>query len=132
MRFNNTAFGLFLAILLVAAPAFGEESSRAERSSKKTKTSEELVDTPFGKVKKRDAKPRAGRSRAAAFVEITEKGDEVTFRRKTPFGMQSWTRSRSELSDDEQRLMREHKEAREEAAEAEKTETDTTAADPQP
>jgi hypothetical protein len=38
-------------------------------------------------------------SDAADFVKIVEKGDELYFERKAPFGVQKWSRKKSELND---------------------------------
>jgi hypothetical protein len=38
-------------------------------------------------------------------VTATEAGDSVTFRKKTPFGNNSWTKKKAELSDEEKALL---------------------------
>ena len=50
--------------------------------------------TPFGET----------RSRAAVPVKVTEEGDSLRFERQTPFGLQRWTRKKTELNEQETAL----------------------------
>jgi hypothetical protein len=38
-------------------------------------------------------------------VAVTDQGETVKFEKKTPFGVQSWTRKKTELSDTEKAMM---------------------------
>lgn len=65
--------------------------------------------TPFGLSKMED-KP------AAAVVEakptpttVTDLGDSVKFSRKTPFGAQTWTKKKADLTDEEKALLQENR-----------------------
>jgi hypothetical protein len=50
--------------------------------------------------------PAAGSGNAAAEdLSATESGDLVTFRRKTPFGNNTWTKKKSELTAEERALL---------------------------
>jgi len=50
--------------------------------------------TPFGATRSRDAVP----------VRVTEDGDTLRFERQTPFGVQRWSKTKSELSEQETQL----------------------------
>jgi len=60
----------------------------------------QTVQTPFGpavRQQKTETAP-AKRGPDLSLLRAEEKGDTITFRRKTPFGDSVWTRKRSELS----------------------------------
>jgi hypothetical protein len=62
----------------------------------------EFRETPFGRmkfpVKTEDA---ALETSADAFLKIVEEGDNLRFRRQSPFGVTEWVRKKSELNDTE-------------------------------
>jgi hypothetical protein len=63
--------------------------------------------TPFGVVRMED-KPAAAVAvpvEAKNPITVTDQGETVKFERKTPFGPRSWTRKKTELSDDEKTLL---------------------------
>ncbi len=70
-------------------------------------------ETPFGVVKLED-KPAAPAPATANTepVRITDLGDTVQFRWKTPFGEQKVTRKKSELTDDEKAMLQRDKDQR--------------------
>jgi len=41
-------------------------------------------------------------------MQVEEKGDTIVFKRRTPFGVQAWTKKRSELTTEEQEMLRDH------------------------
>jgi glucose/arabinose dehydrogenase len=61
--------------------------------------------TPFGIVKMEDKPPAAVVEDNSNPVMVTDQGESVKFVKKTPFGLQSWTRKKTELSDEEKALM---------------------------
>jgi len=73
---------------------FGVLCGETPASNKKT-----VVQTPFGPTM-RAAQPASTPRRAPdlSLISVEEKGDTITFRRKTPFGQSVWTRQRSELT----------------------------------
>ena len=108
---------LFSAALLITglmAPALTAQQSRAtsgdkvSESPKAAQDKDGTRDTPFGRVRQ-DANPQPAptpkKPSETGLVRAEVKGDTVTFRRKTPFGNQVWTRKRSELNDDEQDIV---------------------------
>ena len=111
---KQTVIVVLLGWVLGAAALAADtaESQAAESESKSSEAAEaadgkaeETVRTPFGYVKKRKVeKPAEPPKPSKPLVDVRVVGDKVTFQRKTPFGMQSWTRSRNELSDDERKL----------------------------
>jgi hypothetical protein len=101
-----------------AAEAKQQESSAAKDSKKDSagaaaKGSEEMEVrvTPFGTMTKPvSRKPPETKSLPPLWLfEIEEKGDAVTFKKKTPFGVTSWTKQQTELSDEERQLLAEYK-----------------------
>jgi len=77
------------------------------------KQSEEVhvKETPFGTVKtpvsSKPPEPKAPPS--LGLFEIEEKGTAVTFKKKTPFGVTSWTKQQTELTDEERQLLAEYR-----------------------
>ena len=73
------------------------------------------VKTPFG-VTKSEA-PSAAQKQAAAIVppeegfKVVEEGDNVRFSKNSPFGVQTWTKNKSELTDDERGIWERQKQA---------------------
>ena len=94
-------FRLVLFVILTAALAFAAEE-------KKTPAKEgETVQTPFGPARKQEAAPKPAPRAITAkpLVDVAIDGDTYTFTRQTPFGSQSWKRSKAELSSDEKKLI---------------------------
>lgn len=63
--------------------------------------------TPFGwmKAEEKDVPPPAANSAAPApATRAVEDGDSVRFERNTPFGVQRWTRKKTELTEEEKRI----------------------------
>jgi len=63
--------------------------------------------TPFGwmKAEEKDMKPAADTPGAAArLTRAVEDGDSVRFERKTPFGVQRWTRKKPEMTEEERQI----------------------------
>jgi hypothetical protein len=88
-----------------AAPA--EKSAKPANSTKSgERSAENTKQTPFGPVEAKSEEPPAAADLSSdAFVSAEEKGDQVIFRRKTPFGSQVWKKKKSELTADEQALL---------------------------
>ena len=98
-----------LACALFAGAAFAKQPEKKDDSAEKSAASTgETVQTPFGKVSKQKPAPApVSRSKAPSMVKVKIEGDQVHFSRKTPFGAQSWTRKKSELSASEKDLVKE-------------------------
>ena len=62
------------------------------------------VQTPFGPTV-RQAGTEAPRPPDFSMVRVEEKGDTITFRRRTPFGDSVWTRQRGELTPLEREIL---------------------------
>ncbi|NIQ93953.1 MAG: hypothetical protein GWN87_06870 [Desulfuromonadales bacterium] len=93
---------ILIAVLSLAlAPAvFAQED--AEK-----KPAEELK-TPFGVAKTTDApppKPARKPSKLRPDLKVEKDGDAFKFSKKTPFGMNSWTRAEAELSSEERAIV---------------------------
>jgi len=73
------------------------------------------VKTPFG-VTKSEA-PTAAQKQAAAIAppdegfKVVEEGENLRFTKPSPFGMQTWTRNKNELTDDERAIWERQKQA---------------------
>ena len=111
MRFL-VMLGMLMGILFA-----GEEPQRGAKRV--------VTQTPFGPSLREAAPEGAGAAKGRAEVkdnamlQIEEKGDTVRFRRRTPFGEQSWERKRSELTAVERKMMAARARTREkEAAQA--------------
>jgi hypothetical protein len=61
--------------------------------------------TPFGIVKMEDKAPAAAVEDRSNPVVVKDQGESVKFEKKTPFGLQSWTRKKTDLTDDEKALI---------------------------
>ncbi len=107
MRIDSNSLRLFAALVALsfAGSAFAKEPAEAEKDKKKA---EETVQTPFGPVRKRPPKekPKFER-RGPSMVDVKIEDGQASFRRKTPFGVQSWTRKLSALSSAEKKLIEE-------------------------
>jgi len=87
----------------------------AEKSSKDADdaSSLETKRTPFGRSKSSsEKKPEVSAPVTTPFMEVEEKGDDIVFKRRTPFGPQSWTKKRSDLTSEEQEMLRAHQSKR--------------------
>lgn len=111
MRFLFSAAILMTCLM---APALMAQQSGAKSDDKVSESPERAEgkaatrNTPFGRVRQ-DANPQPApkpeKPSETGLVSAEAKGDTVTFRRKTPFGNQVWTRKRSELSEDEKEIL---------------------------
>lgn len=61
--------------------------------------------TPFGIVKTEDKPAAPVVEDNSNPVAVTDQGDSVKFTKKTPFGVQTWTRKKTDLSDEEKALI---------------------------
>lgn len=103
MNIRQTLLILALATALGAAAA--AKSPQEEDKAKKEEV--EMVQTPFGPARKsKTPPPQKPTQSARPLVEIDQDGDLYTFRRKTPFGEQRWTRLSGDLSDAEKLLIK--------------------------
>jgi hypothetical protein len=99
------------------AEAKQQESSVAKDSKKASadgapKSEEmEVVKTPFGTVtrpvSREDPEPKG--PPPLWLFEIEEKGTAVTFKKKTPFGVTSWTKQQADLTGEERQLIAAYK-----------------------
>ena len=111
MRFLFSAAILITALAtpgLMAQQNGAKSEDKVSESPRGTQGKAGTRDTPFGRVRQ-DANPQPApkpeKPSETGLVSAEAKGDIVTFRRKTPFGNQVWTRKRSELSDDEKVIL---------------------------
>ena len=109
--------GLFCTSASFAVQRDGAASDTARSSSGSDQQSSETKDssakktkrTPFGRSKSTsEEEPKPSPPVTTPFMQVEEKGDSVVFRRRTPFGVQSWTKKRSELTAQEQDMLRDH------------------------
>ncbi len=125
---------LLLAALL-ALPLMGAEPKSEEDAEAPAAAQEETVQTPFGRVKKQEPapKPQARPGAIAAMVDVEISDGVATFKRRTPFGVQSWKRPLDELSPAEKTLIEDSRAAKAaKAAEAEEAEPQQDKAAPAP
>ncbi|MBI1354890.1 MAG: hypothetical protein GC160_11130 [Acidobacteria bacterium] len=114
---------LMLGPLVAAAPP-----TDADKKAPAAQAEGETVQTPFGPVKKHAPEPRPQPTkRAAPTVDVQVANGVATFRRQTPFGVQSWKRKMTELSPAEKQLLEESQAA---AAPAPAAETSVEASAP--
>jgi len=71
----------------------------------------EVMKTPFGTMTRpASRKPPEPKGPPSLWLfEIEEKGTAVTFKKKTPFGVTSWTKQQADLTDEERQLLAEYK-----------------------
>ena len=85
----------------------GPSSEAKESSSGETKrtSGERSLPSAMSSVLKllKEAKRDPGPA-----IQIEEKGDTIIFKRPSPFGLMTWTKKRSELTPDEQQMLRAH------------------------
>lgn len=83
--------------------------AKAEQPPSSPPGSKEARRTPFGETK---SAAKSGDEVAPAatspFIEVEEKGDTIVFQRRTPFGLQNWSKKRSELTPQEAEMLRAH------------------------
>jgi hypothetical protein len=72
------------------------------------------VVTPFGVVRNSAPEPESGSKAASGnttsgntggAIKATDKGDTVQFERASPFGKSTWEKKKSELTEDERRIL---------------------------
>lgn len=83
-----------------AKQAEGKAEDKTEASSNSAEEPEKkMVNTPFGPAPRTDpaAAPKP-RKKAPSGVAVKQEGDSYRFSRKTPFGVQTWTRAKADLS----------------------------------
>jgi len=104
------------------AEAKQQESAGAKEPKKDSadgapKKSEEVevMKTPFGTMTRpASRKPPEPKGPPSLWLfEIEEKGTAVTFKKKTPFGVTSWTKQQADLTDEERQLLAEYKASKE-------------------
>jgi hypothetical protein len=119
-----------LGILALTAALGASAAAKSPQDEDKAKKQEsDTVQTPFGPARKSTTPPPPKpTTKAKPLVEIDQKGDLYTFRRKTPFGEQRWTRLRSELSDVEKQLIKDVQGSDEKEASADAAAKKTTTA----
>jgi hypothetical protein len=80
--------------------------------------------TPFGITKAEETPAEKPAAAVKVPTKVVEQGDQLRFERPTPFGIQSWVRKKSELTEEEQRIWEEasgkKREAEKPAAEEQK------------
>lgn len=101
--------------LLCTSVSFAVQSETAtsdsdqQSSEAKNSSAEKTKRTPFGRSKSAGKeKPKPSPPATTPFMQVEEKGDSIVFKRRTPFGIQAWTKKRSELTDEEQEMLRDH------------------------
>lgn len=125
MSIRERIFMFGLAALLLSAsalPAKGPAESGDQAKEGET------VQTPFGPAKKRSAESAPKPAKGPSMVDVKIEGDTAKFSRKTPFGVQSWTRKLSELSAAEKELVEEAEQASKPAPAKEDAKKDASAA----
>jgi hypothetical protein len=104
------------------AEAKQQESAGAKEPKKDSadgaaKESEEVevMKTPFGTITRPISRkpPEPKGPPSVRLFEIEEKGTAVTFKKKTPFGVTSWTKQQADLTDEERQLLAEYRASKE-------------------
>jgi hypothetical protein len=90
-------------------PRRSSESQKSATSEMKQPAEKASRRTPFGETKGA-AKPDdpAPRPATSPYMAVEEKGDVIVFKRRTPFGQQTWKKKRSELNPQEEKMLRAH------------------------
>jgi len=113
---------VFLAAQENTAEAKQQESAGAKEPKKDSadgaaKESEEVevMKTPFGTITRPISRkpPEPKGPPSVRLFEIEEKGTAVTFKKKTPFGVTSWTKQQADLTDEERQLLAEYRASKE-------------------
>jgi hypothetical protein len=63
--------------------------------------------TPFGMMKIEENQATPTKSAPRPITKVVEDGDQLHFERVTPFGMQRWTRKKSDLTAEERQIWEE-------------------------
>lgn len=91
----------------------GAKDPKKNSADGAAKESEEVhvKKTPFGTVRTPvSTKPPEPKGPPSLWLyEIEERGDTVTFKKKTPFGVTSWTKQHADLTGEERQLLAEYK-----------------------
>jgi len=61
--------------------------------------------TPFGLVRSEDKPEAQPEAESKMPVTFTDQGDSIRFDRKSPFGTTTWTKKKTELNDDEKKIV---------------------------
>jgi len=97
--YKKTPFGVSKTEAVKHESQYAGQPQPTTREVETDKGVELQRDTPFGTAKSgTDAKNSPP-------VKATEAGDVVRFERKTPFGTAKWEKKKSELTDDERRIL---------------------------
>lgn len=90
-------------------PPLSAEQQAASKDKAKQAPKKETQRTPFGETKRvpttADTAPAAATS---PYIEVEEKGDTIVFQRRSPFGLQTWRKKRSELTPEDEEMLRAH------------------------
>ncbi|MDA1312031.1 MAG: hypothetical protein O2968_01735 [Acidobacteria bacterium] len=90
-------------------PPLSAEQQAASKDKAKQVPKKETQRTPFGETKRvpttADTAPAAATS---PYIEVEEKGDTIVFQRRSPFGLQTWRKKRSELTPEDEEMLRAH------------------------
>ena len=90
-------------------PAASADKEKTSTETAKETHGEGDRRTPFGRTKAPEKRAETASSPSSSpFVEVEEKGDTVVFKRRTPFGGQTWKKKRSELTPQEQEMLKVH------------------------
>jgi hypothetical protein len=91
-------------------PPLSAEQAASSKDKAGQPPSKENRRTPFGETKSvAKAADKVAPPATSPFIEVEEKGDTIIFQRRTPFGRQTWSKKRSELTPQEEEMMRAHK-----------------------
>jgi hypothetical protein len=97
--YRKTPFGVSKTSAVKPETQTGSQPQPKTREVETDKGTELQRDTPFGTTKTgTDAKSNPP-------VKAVEAGDVVRFERKTPFGISKWEKKKSELTDDERKIL---------------------------
>ena len=91
-------------------PAASAESKKTSGEEAKKSAVQGGRRTPFGWKKAAEkAEETPPPPASSSFVEVEEQGDTIVFKRRTPFGRQSWRKKRSDLTPQEQEMLKVHR-----------------------
>ena len=90
-------------------PPLSAEQAASSKAKAEQPPSKETRRTPFGETKSvAKAADKVAPPATSPFIEVEEKGDTIIFQRRTPFGRQTWSKKRSELTPQEEEMLRAH------------------------